>query len=583
MYKREIFLILIFLKLSLLQDIKSNLFLIEKAKEYQIDLTNPEDAFFHDICQNFKFIKKDITLDYRRKYFFFPDNKNDFMNMKLISQRPIRSNINECFLINNSFSSLITNLAFITFLPLFIVQLSLLAKVLIIKIYDSINNSPNKKNNSSKKFNNNKNNLTTYHQLVPEIKINEINNELKQKEETNNIDMDLSSKKMNSATDNETNIFNQNSKEPINSNKANANTNQNEQNEKENEQKNNDGKKEQSPRVEKSIENYTFGLNFGKAYKFSSSVSIKESKNKEIKDGQNKEIKDGQNNEKRGDKMRRIQYLYEQMNQNKRKINKNNIIKNINSDSPITIAKKKINQIFYVREEYFYFGYLLARIEDKRTFFQIYFDLLEQCQIIFKLIVSPFNIYEERQIQIIYYLLKINIYFLVNCFLIRNSVINAIYDNRNDFIDDLLRSFISTIITFSISLIIYHFTNIKRLLIKRRYRLMNSKINDSRTNEEIMKITLIFCQSFLFNKLIIFSILFSIIFLYSLYFCFCFCNVNYFSQLLLLKCVLLSIGISQITPIFACFLPAFLRKRSLDKKIDKLYDLTKYVELLFVP
>lgn len=145
MYKREIFLILIFLKLSLLQDIKSNLFLIEKAKEYQIDLTNPEDAFFHDICQNFKFIKKDITLDYRRKYFFFPDNQNDFMNMKLISQRPIRSNINECFLINNSFSSLITNLAFITFLPLFIVQLSLLAKVLIIKIYDSINNSPNKK------------------------------------------------------------------------------------------------------------------------------------------------------------------------------------------------------------------------------------------------------------------------------------------------------------------------------------------------------------------------------------------------------------------------------------------------------
>ena len=575
MYKREIFLILIFLKLSLLQDIKSNLFLIEKAKEYQIDLTNPEDAFFHDICQNFKFIKKDITLDYRRKYFFFPDNKNDFMNMKLISQRPIRSNINECFLINNSFSSLITNLAFITFLPLFIVQFSLLAKVLIIKIYDSINNSPNKKNNSSKKFNNNKNNLTTYRQLVPEININEINNELRQKEETNNIDMDLSSKKMNSATDNETNIFKQNSKEPINSNNANANTNQNEQNEKENEQKNNDGKKEQSPRVEKSIENYTFGLNFGKAYKFSSSVSIKESKNKEIKDGQN--------NEKKGDKMRRIQYLYEQMNQNKRKINKNNIIKNINSDSPITIAKKKINQIFYVREEYFYFGYLLARIEDKRTFFQIYFDLLEQCQIIFKLIVSPFNIYEERQIQIIYYLLKINIYFLVNCFLIRNSVINAIYDNRNDFIDDLLRSFISTIITFSISLIIYHFTNIKRLLIKRRYRLMNSKINDSRTNEEIMKITLIFCQSFLFNKLIIFSILFSIIFLYSLYFCFCFCNVYYFSQLLLLKCVLLSIGISQITPIFACFLPAFLRKRSLDKKIDKLYDLTKYVELLFVP
>lgn len=570
MNKRGIFLILSFLKLSLFQDKSTTLLLIEKAKEYRIDLTNPEDNFFHDICQNFGYIKKDITLEYRRKYYFFPKANNDYMNNKLINQRPIRNNTSDCFLINNSFSNLIKNLAFVIFLPIFIIQFSLLSIVILFYIYESIHNTPNKKRRYlSKKLN--KNNLTTYNEFIPEINNNEVNTKLGPKNEINKIDMDSSSKKMETTNDNESNIFKPNEPFNINTN------NQNDKNGKENEQKNNDEKKEELHLVEKSIENYTFGMNFGKGYKFSSNTSIKESKNKEIKE-EDKSI------EKKSDKMKRIQYIFEEMNQKKRKINKNNNnTNNINSDTPIIFPNKNKKEIFYIREEYFYFGYLLARIKDKRAFLQIYFDLLEQCQLIFKLIVSPFNIYEERKIQIVYYLLKINIYFLVHCFLIiRSTVINDIYDNRNNFKNDLLRSILATIITFIISLIIYHFTNIKTYLIRRRYKLLNNKINETRVNEEIANITLLFCQNFLFNKLIIFSVIFSIIFLYSFYFCYCFCNVYYFSQLLLLKCVILSISISQITPFFACFFPAFLRKRALIKKNVKLYDFAKYVEFLFV-
>ena len=283
--------------------------------------------------------------------------------------------------------------------------------------------------------------------------------------------------------------------------------------------------------------------------------------------------------------MKRIQYVYEQINQNKRKTNiqnkKNN--NNINADTPIIFNTKKDVQKFYIREEYFYFGYLLARIEDKRNIFQIYLDLLEQCQIFFKFLYTPFNIYEDRKLQIVYYLTKINIYFLFNCLLITSSVINNVYDGKNNFKNDFIRSILTTIITYLIGILFYYLTNIKKDLIKRRYKIINMTIIDSRLNNEVIKYTMNLCLNFYFNKLLLLFIVFVIIFLYSFYVCFSFCEVYYYNQLLLLKCVLLSITISQITPIFACWLPALLRKISLERKKGKLYDLSKKIELLFIP
>ena len=107
------------------------------------------------------------------------------------------------------------------------------------------------------------------------------------------------------------------------------------------------------------------------------------------------------------------------MNQKTLNVKKNN--QNLNNETPlITIMEKQtqINEIFYIREEYFYFGYALAILEDKWTIFEIYIDLLEQRQIFFKFFLSPFNVYEDRKLQIFYYLTKINLYFLFNCLLI---------------------------------------------------------------------------------------------------------------------------------------------------------------------
>jgi hypothetical protein len=284
-------------------------------------------------------------------------------------------------------------------------------------------------------------------------------------------------------------------------------------------------------------------------------------------------------------KKKRENYLYEQMNQKNRKeieTKKNN--KNINADTPITVSNINNDmEKIYTREEYFYFGYLLARIEDKRTIFEIYIDLLEQCQIIFKFLHSPFNIYEDRKLQIIYYLIKINLYFLFNCLLIKCSVINDIYDDKNNFINDMYRSLLSTIFTYGISLYIYYLTNIKKVLIKRRYKMINLKINIPRINNEFFKFTYNFCVHFLFNKLLLLGFVILILFSYSFYVCFSFCIAYQNSQLLLLKCVLLSITFSLIIPFIVCWIPAFLRKLTMKRKKARYYDILKIIESLFVP
>ena len=168
--------------------------------------------------------------------------------------------------------------------------------------------------------------------------------------------------------------------------------------------------------------------------------------------------------------------------------------------------------------------------------------------------------------------------------MINTSVINDIYDNKNNLNKDLCRSFLSLIITYIIGLVIYYLTNIKRVLIKRRYKINNLRIsNNKRLAQEIMKITDDISKKFIFHKLIILCLIFLFIHLYSGFVCFSFCKTYPFTQFLILKCVIICILISQITPFVLCWIPAYLRKLSLTKKNIILYDLTKRIELLFIP
>ena len=584
----------ILFSITLLLNIKSifsqSEYLLINAREFKINLSDENDPFFHDICVNLnKLVDKDITLDYRRKYYFYKKYANKQINF----QRPLRNNSNDCFMINNSFEVTFSNLGMII-VGIVSVQIILIFMILIKKFSGSFNNTPNekllqinKKNKKTKNIKNENNNNT--------IKINNGTNsyskftaEVKKEENDNNYDntdmamvdtkiMD-STNPMNKIEENNNNENGkQNSVEEENEEKIDSKLEMNSIKEiKKSDRKDQNNLDEIDIPKEKSQENYTFGFNFG------TKIIISNNNMNNINSKQKEEKENSKENKE--DKIKRIRQIYDEINPSKKKeenVNKNITNNSINNEIAVFAPPQQIKKL-YVREEYFYFKYLLARIEDKRSVFQIYMDLLEYNQIIFKLYPNSFNIYEDKKIQILYYLTKIEIYFLINCLLIKSSDINDIYDNKSTILSKFIKSLKSTIITYFISLFLYKLTNIKKVLIKRRYKLINLKVSNSIIKEEISKLTRTICEKFLYNKFIVFIIFIALFVSYSFYITFSFCKTYPNSQLILLECVAFNILISQLSPFIACWIPAFLRRKAIDLKEVTLYDLVKFIEFFFV-
>ncbi len=596
-----------------------------QAKKEGFDLSDPNDDFFHDICIQHSYDNKDTTLELKRKYFFFPNNNNK----EYTFNNPKRNNTNLCFFELLSFSGLFKNMTFLFLFPIFFFQLILFSITFVIFINKSFTNTPFSKRQMleknkifcflCRKYNNNKKKITqNYSEFTPEVNINSqdkssgcnetVNNLMLneiQKNEDENVnekEMEIEQKKENDnsinqkkkSTDSQKPFIKTNNYERTSTNEeikdrniegSQATANFDEEKKDNNNEINNiindkdkvgdinEGKDDKndkennevfnvSPR-EKSVDNYTFGMDVQIGYDFNKKTD---------KDG-----KKSSNTNRKKDKMTRL--IFNSINENNKKIKKHNYIPPMKTQS---IIKETADKIEYIREEYFYFGYLLARIEDKRTVFQIYVDLLEQCQIIFKLLLIPFNIYEDRNLQLIYYGIKIELYFLFNVKLINNNVLNNIYFNNNNIIDDLYRSLLASIFTCCIGLFIYYLTHIKKTLIKRRYQVINMRIIDQRINLDIIKLTNRICLNYLYSKLIILLVAFITMYLYIFYSCYSFCSLYQNTQIYVFKGVCLSIIISQSVPFFLCLIPAFLRKKSISKKNQKLYSLVKLIEQLFI-
>ena len=566
-----------------------------QARSKGFNLNDPNDPFFHDICLQLEIFPKDVTLEYRRKNFFNSGKPRSDVEF----QRPLRNDTKECFFINNSINNIFGNISIILFI-IFMIQFFLIINVLVIKVNVSIQNSPynklmkiNQKNNKKNEKNINIINdpknpyskFTSEEKQVNEDQDNNINNKENTKESTiNESQRPMFIKQDSQAQDeikNENHYNDYDEHQQASSAAAKIDLVQVKE-----EQDNQDNKKQNNldevdiPK-EKSTDNYTFGFNFGTKYNFNNNIKNNNTNNENEEENEKK-----QNALEKKEKMKRIKEIYEEINPIKKKINENinnNTHNNMNCDTTVIFTSQEQEKKVYVREEFFYFKYLLARIEDKRTLSQIYFDLLEQTQIIFKFCTVPFNIYEDRKLQAIYYLTKIHLYFLINSLFINNSVINDIYDNKNNIKSDIIRSLKVTLITFFICFFLYKLTNLKRVLIRRRYKLINLKISNKLLNAEIIELTKRFCNKFLRHKILIFFTLVFVIVAYSYYICYSFCKVYQKTQILLLECVTFCIVFSQMIPFIVCWIPAYIRKKSLDLKNAKLYDLTKKVELFFIP
>ena len=594
----ELFILLSLLKEYLFQkrDInndKSNL--IFTARKYGYDLTNPNDNFFLDICESFNYNEKDVSLDYKRKYFFFPDNKD----IKYNFIHPKRNSTHLCFWEFFDVSLLYKNIGFLILFPSFLLQVSFLSLALLLERDQCFSNVSSKKielQQQNKYFcfrknNKNKKKVVNFSEFVPET------NNLEKKEpnsdtlsnlktfdlENKNSNLDEHIKGKTAEKEGSENsgkkIIDKNIKislidvtDQIDHNmlasSITAGFNNNEQkNEESIKDKNIDDLIEESKKnnesnsdIEKKFDNYSFG---NKNLDF-----IQKKKSNEIQE----QIQKSDDNNKRRE------YIYKVLNESKDKNKKGSQLNNSN----LQLKTANTESLQYIREEYFYFGYLLARIEDKRSVFNIYHDLLEQCQIIFKMFFTPFNLYEDKRLQILYYISKIQFHFLFNCLFINDNVINNIYDNKNFFINDLYRSFKAAFYTYVVGLFLYDLTNIKKTLIKRRYKINNMRIAEQRINFEVFKVTYSLCLEHFNHKLSFFSFVIIFNYLLILYICFSFCAVYSCTQLYALKGVILSIIISQISPFVLCWVPSYLRKKSLNIKSEKLFRFAKLVESFFI-
>ena len=610
------------LKTNLFQEQNQNKIIktIDRASKKGYNLSNPNDDFFLDICIEYSYNEKDVTLDYRRKYFFFPEKKNK----KVVFLHPKRNNTNSCFISHFQLKNFFKNVAFCFIFPLFLFQISLLLVVILINRDKLFYNTSIKKLEVLTKFRclfchkknvvDKKKEIKNYCEFIGEssdgMKVSKIsynvnndtelnmivqkNNLIDNKEKDTDIEensrknldsqkimnksikysisntIDVMEPKSNIQQSNCTAQFNIKAVDMI-EDKESGKRKKNEESDIENEV-NIKNKKivNLSEEEEDNIDNYSFGM--GNKYPLEIGKINFDGKKSTSKRNDN-------NSNKKEDKLKNIQIIYNTLNKEKKYNNnkKSNFV-----PTYLNSKIKKTTKFIYDSEEYFYFGYLLARIEDKRSVTSIYYDLLEQCQFIFKFFCTPFNIYEDYRVQLVYYSLKIDLYFYFNCILISNNIINGIYDGRNHFINDLYRSLIACIFTFFISIFLYKIPNIKKMLIARSYKLSNLGILEQRISIELSKLTYKMAMDTLFGKLIGFFFISIFISCYSFYVCYSFCAIYIYTQLYILKGVLFSIIISLISPFIFCWIPSYVRKKAITEKCEKLYRLAKYIEFLFV-
>ena len=249
---------------------------------------------------------------------------------------------------------------------------------------------------------------------------------------------------------------------------------------------------------------------------------------------------------------------------------------------------KKNENIILSSDGLFYLSHTNSIIYDKRTFIQIYFDILSHCQIFF-FIKKFFFIYEDKKTTIIYYSIKLNLYIIFNIIQLNSvSIINKIYDNKFTFLESLIRCLIVTILVNVFSQILFVFTNSKKTFIKHITKIRSSLHKNSALLNYSIKEIIYLINNNLFGKLMILFILNILIYLYSFYYSLCFCSTYFYTQFIVLINIIICIIISQIFPFILALIPAYLRRISLkngknDTKSERLYSLSKIINLLFLP
>ena len=633
MWKKFIFLkIFIYINILIISINCENDNITNYRNEFYYNMSNPEDAFFNDICKYFSSENKtDVSLEYRRRYYYYPNGKQHIINnpdlLNKIFPKPKRNNIFLCF--NNYFlsdDSLALIITIYIILPVFffqfvglIIYLSGKYKYVSEKTQEQyfnymknkemkqhscrrnyfmkgyINKNASTSNINDNNYNNDNSNVNK--DTFTSFQEEENNNDFMNFKDNKNIkDSKKEDEYKNDTFISQTVEIKQEIKEK---DITEGEGEEEREDEFQNDYLNNTGvfqrseekeiKEDNKDEIKQSI--YRKNLNPDEIYTFGGlklnnmNSNGNEESNEKIKETESK-------------KAEKIEYLYNKINNNYNNNQINNYDKNNNANNNInnhniynnnSISNKNINiqkndnSSRLTNEELFYGGFSVAILFDKRTFKEIYFDILSHCQIIFYFLPN-YYIYEDIGLTMIYYTFKFILYFPVVMLLFNStSVINQIYDNQFFFIDFLLRSLLSTIIVNMISQFLFILINSKKTYIRYINKMKHSLFGKKRILRYVIKDIVDLITSNLYCKLLILFVLSIIIFIFTFYFCICFCLAYFHTQFYIIKCVFLSIIISQICPFIFAFIPAKLRKKALERKDNKLYIISKVINSYFLP
>ena len=211
---------------------------------------------------------------------------------------------------------------------------------------------------------------------------------------------------------------------------------------------------------------------------------------------------------------------------------------------------------------------------DKRTFWQYYWTLLKQNQLILFTFL-PSNDYNLVSLKIILFIMVLSVKVTINGFFFTDKTMHNIVERKGKF--DIVYQIPQIIYSSLISIVIK--------IILQKLALTENIFLDLKKEKNLEKIKKEYkdAKKTLFIRFILFFIISFIVGLFCWYFVTCFCAVYINTQNILLKDTLISFLISMIYPFGSCLLPALFRFTALqDKNKDKkyMYQFSRVIEIL---
>ena len=263
----------------------------------------------------------------------------------------------------------------------------------------------------------------------------------------------------------------------------------------------------------------------------------------------------------------------------KNKLIKDNLNNRVNFKYNRKITKIKTNMEFRDNTklnalEYNDLEYNTALDLDKRTFLQIYYELIKRKQLIFFAFV-PNNDYNLIVLKISLFILNFNTLLVINGFFFSDDTMHKIYDSKGnvDFLFEVTKTIYSTLISIFLNALLRYLALSENniLLIKQQLTLKLALEQSTKSKKCI------------YIKIGLFYLITFILLVFYWYFISCFCAVYNNTQIILIKNCIISFITSLIYPFFLYLIPSFLRFFSLKyKKQDRkmIYKISKYLSLI---